>query len=88
MHNNKPKSTRTLAQKKERQVAKRRKEILDAIKKEGQVVDTIKMCVGSEDKTLSTAKLEVGEEVVLQRIERALESDSDIDDGDDEAEAE
>ena len=61
--------------------AKRRKKILKKIKGDKAKVEVVQEIVGSTDKPISKAKLDIiTEEVVLQRIEGARsESDNDGD---------
>lgn len=78
LHNNKAPEDLSTPQKKERAVAKRRKKMLKKIEGDKAKVEVIQEIVGSIDKPISQAKLDITEEVVLQRIERAqAESDSD-----------
>jgi dGTP triphosphohydrolase len=80
LHNNKAPGDLSTPQKKERAVAKRRKKMLKKIEGDEAKVEVIQEIVGSIDKPISQAKLDITEEVVLQRIERAqAESDSDED---------
>lgn len=80
LHNNKAPEDLSTPQKKERAVAKRRKKMLKKIEGDKAKVEVIQEIVGSIDKPISQAKLDITEEVVLQRIERAqAESDSDED---------
>ena len=80
LHNNKAPVELSTPQKEERVTAKRRKKMLKKIKGDEAKVEVIQEIVGSTDKPISQAKLDIGEEVVLQRIERAQsESDNDGD---------
>lgn len=81
LHNNKNPSDLTTPQKQERSKAKKRKVMLKDIKKKGEQVEVIQECIGTDDKNLSEAKLDVGEEILLARIERAVDTD-DSDDSD------
>ena len=79
LHNNKARDKLTDNQKQQRKKAKKLKKVMKAISMEGKEVDTIKEIIGSTERPISQTKMEVGEEVVLQRIERSQQSDSDSD---------
>ena len=53
--------------------------MMESISKEGKEVDTIKQIIGSTERPISQTKMDVGEEIVLQRIERSQQSDSESD---------
>ena len=79
LHNNKPRDSLTDDQKKQRKKAKTHKKMMESISKEGKEVDTIKQIIGSTERPISQTKMDVGEEIVLQRIERSQQSDSESD---------